>query len=111
MTEEHGISFGGDPGMIDTGRGMRARDPWEMEPRPFKRRSRAFIIPHGNKPLNIQIEFRLFQAAMWRTYAQKIAAGDAYIVNTIARGIGYEGCKRLARLNLRLARRLRRRAK
>lgn len=72
------------------------------------------MIPHGDKPISQQIAFRLFQAQMWRRYVNDWdhkPGGHGYSREWLIQ-IGHytrEGLLRRARVNVLLARRLRRR--
>lgn len=73
-------------------------------------------VPHGDKPIHQQILFRLFQAAMWRRYVRDWdgkSGGYGYDQGWLI-AVGRhnrEELVRRARLNVKLAARLRRRVK
>lgn len=72
------------------------------------------MVPHSEKPIHQQILFRLYQAQMWRRYIldwDGKPGGYGYSRRWLVE-IGHysrEGMLRRARINIRLAQRLRRR--
>lgn len=101
------MSVWGEPEDFDND-AVRVTEMLLRMPRPV---TRGLIV---NMPASgTSIEHRLFQASMWRRYAmtwhgKPTSSGiDQRWCEQIGR-MTYEGCKRRARVNLYLARRLRR---